>query len=174
MFIYFHFQICSMKLQTQKEQPSIHNDRMSYKKLVLMIAASFISMYILMYAMVDKFSNVVPNVNQFFMAGLMTMPMLLIELIIMGGMYGNKKLNIILIISGLAAGIIFYACIREQTGVRDRQFLRSMIPHHAAAVLMVKKAALQDPEIRALAKQIITSQQAEIQQMKAKLDALKK
>lgn len=49
-----------------------------------------------------------------------------------------------------------------------------MIPHHAAAVLMVKKASLKDPEIRALANQIITSQEAEIQQMKAKLEALKK
>ena len=152
----------------------MHERGMSYKKLLLMIVASFLSMYILMYAMVDKLPNAVPNINQFYMAGLMTMPMILIELIIMGGMYGNKKLNMALIIIGLVAGIIFYACIRVQAGVRDRQFLRSMIPHHAAAVLMVEKAALQDPEIKTLANQIITSQQAEIQQMKAKLEALKK
>ncbi|HVU96831.1 MAG TPA: DUF305 domain-containing protein [Puia sp.] len=163
-----------MNIQAQKEKHIMYKNGMPYKKLLLMIVTSFIFMYILMYAMVDKFSNVVPNVNQFYMAGLMTMPMLLIELIIMGGMYGNKKLNTGLIIAGLIGGFFFYVCIRQQAGVTDKPFLRSMIPHHAAAVLMVKKASLKDPEIRALANQIITSQEAEIQQMKAKLEALKK
>lgn len=79
----------------------------------------------------------------------LTMPTPLIELIIMGGMYGNKKLNIALIINGLVAGIIFQACIREQGGVRDRQFLRSIILHHAAAVLMVEKASLRDSGVKA-------------------------
>ncbi len=49
-----------------------------------------------------------------------------------------------------------------------------MIPHHAAAVLMVEKASLTDPEIKELANKIITSQQAEIQQMKGKLKELDK
>ena len=40
-----------------------------------MAVLSFISMYILMYAMADSFANVIPNINQFYMAGLMTMPM---------------------------------------------------------------------------------------------------
>jgi hypothetical protein len=40
-------------------------------------ALSFISMYVLMYAMVDRFANVYPNFNQFYMAGLMTAPMVL-------------------------------------------------------------------------------------------------
>lgn len=34
-----------------------------------------------------------------------------------------------------------------QVAVSDKQFLKSMIPHHAAAVLMVKEAKLTDPEI---------------------------
>ncbi|GEP98536.1 hypothetical protein CCY01nite_47960 [Chitinophaga cymbidii] len=127
-----------------------------------------------MYAMVDTFSNVIPNVNQFYMAGLMTSPMLIIELIIMRSMYMNKKLNVLLMATGSLTLVIFFLLIRQQAAVSDRQFLRSMIPHHAAAILMAKEAAVTDPEIQELCRNIITSQQAEIDQMKAKLKELKR
>ena len=54
-------------------------------------------MYILMYAMVNSLENVYPNINQFYMASLMTMPMIIIEFAFMGKMYRNKRLNAILI-----------------------------------------------------------------------------
>jgi hypothetical protein len=145
-----------------------------YKKLAIMIVVSFIAMYILMYSMVDVFANVIPNINQFYMAGLMTMPMLIIELLVMGSMYGNKKLNISLIVTGFIALILFFAGIRQQAAVGDKEFLKSMIPHHAAAILMGKESSVTDPEIKELIKNIITSQQAEIDQMKAKLKELDK
>jgi hypothetical protein len=50
-----------------------------YVHLVIMIALSFISMYVLMYAMVNRFANVYSNLNQFYMAGLMTAPIVVIE-----------------------------------------------------------------------------------------------
>ena len=151
-----------------------YNGNKMYNKLALMMVLSFIVMYILMYTMVDNLSNVFPNVNQFYMAGLMTMAMIVLELAIMGGMYAKKKLNIILIIVGCFIAAGFYFGIRMQTGVSDRQFLRSMIPHHAAAILMVENASLTDPEIKKLAQDIITAQEAEITQMKAKLNQMKK
>jgi hypothetical protein len=43
-----------------------------YVQLAIMTALSFISMYVLMYAMVNRFANVYSNLNQFYMAGLMT------------------------------------------------------------------------------------------------------
>ena len=143
-----------------------------YKKLIIMAVLSFISMYILMYSMADEFSNVYPNINQFYMAGLMTMPMIIIEIILMGSMFMNKKLNAIIVgLSGVAL-IIFYLCIRVQAGVTDKQFLKGMIPHHAAAILMSTKAPSQDPEIKKLQEDIISSQQREIMEMKAKLKEL--
>ena len=45
-----------------------------------MTALMFVAMFGLMYAMVDRFDNVFPNLNQLYMASLMTAPMLLIEL----------------------------------------------------------------------------------------------
>ena len=163
-----------MEMKHQEHQQSKKMGAAMYKKLAIMIVLSFVAMYIFMYAMVDKLDNVIPNINQFYMAGLMTMPMLIIELIVMGKMYIKKKLNIMLLVAGFAGSLIFFLCIHQQAGVRDKQFLKSMIPHHAAAVLMVEKANLTDPEIKELAKNIINSQQAEIAQMKAKLKELEK
>ena len=65
--------------------------------------------------------------------------------------------------------IAFFVCIRQQAGVSDRQFLKSMIPHHSAAILMCRTADLRDPEIKQLCEDIIAGQQAEIDQMNAKL-----
>jgi uncharacterized protein (DUF305 family) len=126
-------------------------------------------MYALMYAMVDRFANVIPNINQFYMAGLMTMPMIIFEVVLMGSMYMNKKLNTVIIAIGTVALVAFFLFIRQQSFVSDRQFLKSMIPHHASAILMCENADLQDLEIRELCASIVSSQQQEIDWMKAKL-----
>ena len=145
------------------------DEREHYKKLMVMVVLSFMSMYMLMYAMVNTFANVIPNVNQFYMAGLMTVPMIFIEMALMGSMYMDKKLNTIIIGVSSILLIAFFVFIRQQSAVSDKQFLKSMIPHHASAILMCEKANLQDPEIKDLCQSIISGQQAEIDQMKAKL-----
>lgn len=139
-----------------------------------MAILSFISMYALMYTMVDKFANVIPNINQFYMAGLMTMPMIIFEVVLMGSMYMNKKLNTLIIAIGTLALIAFFLFIRQQSFVSDRQFLKSMIPHHASAILMCENTDLQDLELKELCVSIVSSQQQEIDQMKAKLEDLGK
>jgi uncharacterized protein (DUF305 family) len=143
-----------------------------YLRLLLMVVLSFVSMYVLMYAMVNAFANVYPNINQFYMAGLMTSPMIIIELLLMGAMYHNKKLNLAIIALSLIALVSFWFLIRQQTAVSDRQFLKSMIPHHAGAILMCEEAAITDAEIKQLCGEIIRSQEEEIRQMKEKLNQL--
>jgi uncharacterized protein (DUF305 family) len=161
----------SMGMRRMEKMKSNSN---SYRKLFIMLILSFISMYILMYSMVNSIKSVYPNINQFYMAGLMTMPMMIIELGLMGKMYMNKKLNAFLISISSVALIAFFLLIQYQTGVSDRQFLRGMIPHHAAAILMSEQSKTQDPEIKKLQQEIITSQQREIAEMKAILKRLKK
>ena len=58
---------------------------------------------------------------------------------------------------------------REQINVGDKQFVKGMIPHHAAAVLMSEKAKLTDPELIELQKNILETQAKEIEFMKRKL-----
>lgn len=149
-------------------------DKQMYYRFGAMIFLSFIAMYILMYAMVNSLPNVFNSFNQFYMAGLMTSPMLVLELILMGMMYPNKKLNTILIGVGVILGITFWLLVRYQVGIDDKQFVRSMIPHHGGAVLMCKNANLQDQELKTFCQNIIAGQNGEIEQMKKIMERLEK
>lgn len=146
--------------------------RMHYKSLAWMAALSFISMFVLMYAMVDAFSDVYANSNQLYMAALMTAPMVLIELAVMRAMYTDKRLNTIILSVAAVVLVAALVMIRQQIGVGDRQFVRAMIPHHGAAVLMCKQAPISDQEIQNLCRNIVTNQESEIVQMKKILDRL--
>lgn len=139
---------------------------MHWNSLLLMGAIHFVLMYALMYAMVDRFANVFMNLNQVYMAGIMTAPMLILEVALMGSMYANKRALAILAGASLLVFTLFFFFIRQQTAIGDREFLQSMIPHHAGAVLMCTRAPIADPEVLELCEQIIASQQAEIDQMK--------
>lgn len=108
------------------------------------------------------------------MAGLMTAPMVLLELWFMRSMYHNKKLN-----RGVAGAAIlvltgFWLLVRQQAAIGDQQFLRSMNPHHAGAILMCQEADIEDAEIVRLCGNIASGQQAEIVQMKGILARLGK
>ncbi|MBY0544546.1 MAG: DUF305 domain-containing protein [Gammaproteobacteria bacterium] len=144
----------------------------SYVRLLIMTVLGFVAMYTLMYAMVNTFANVYASFNQFYMAGLMTAPMVLLELVLMGAMYHNKKWNTLIIGFSVIALIAFFVLVRQQTAISDEQFLRSMIPHHAGAILMCEKASIQDPEIVKLCQGILAGQQSEVDFMKAKLSEL--
>jgi uncharacterized protein (DUF305 family) len=140
-----------------------------YGRLAMMIVVSFVAMYVLMYAMVDSISNVFNNINQIYMAGLMAAAMTIIELVFMGAMYHKKNWNIAIVAASLVALVGFWMGIRQQLGVADSQFMRSMIPHHAAAILMCQQASITDPDVKQLCGDIVSSQQREIDLMKAKL-----
>ena len=155
-----------MKQHAMKGHGSGHNP---YLRLAAMAAMSFVAMFGLMYAMVDRFANVLPNLNQVYMAGLMTAPMVGIEILVMWSMYPNPKVNIAVLAASAALLGAFWVAIRAQAGITDRQFLKSMIPHHGGAILMCQETTLSDPAIERLCKAIISSQQREIDFMKAKL-----
>ena len=139
-----------------------------------MAVLSFISMYVFMYAMVDTFANVYSNLNQFYMAGLMTAPMVIIEILLMSAMYTNARANFVIVAVTVLALGGFFVMIRQQAAITDAQFLKSMIPHHAGAILMCENAPIKDIELKALCKTIISSQRSEINQMKEKLSKLEK
>ena len=155
-----------------RSAPGEHQGHNMYRRFAVMIAISFVAMYVLMYAMVNAFGNVYNSLNQAYMAGLMAASMVIIELAVMWGMYKNRKLNFALMIGGAAALLLCWMGIRRQVAIGDAQFLRSMIPHHAGAILMCQQAPIGDPRIVALCNRpngIIESQQAEITQMKEML-----
>lgn len=148
--------------------------RSNYRRLLAMTVLSFVAMYGLMYAMVDSFPNVFNSLNQVYMAGLMTGAMVLIELALMRSMYPHKHLNLVLLGAGTLVLAGCWFGIRSQAGIGDKQFLRSMIPHHAGALLMCEQADIKDPEIKKLCETIKRGQQSEIEFMKRKLQTLQR
>lgn len=140
-----------------------------YGRLGAMTALSFVSMYILMYAMADSIGDVFNSTNQVYMAGLMTAPMVILELLLMNSMYQDKTKNLIILVVAAAALLAFFSAIRFQAAIGDNQFLRSMIPHHSGAILMCREAKISDPQLKQLCSEIIESQRREIVQMKALL-----
>jgi len=161
-----------MEMQKKHSEMKMNGNR--YRRLLIMAILSFISMYILMYAMVNVFGNVFNSFNQFYMAGLMTAPMIVIELLLMGAMYNDRSKNAVIIAASVILGVLFFVFIRQQTAITDTQFLRSMIPHHAGAILMCEQSPISDAEINELCQSIITSQQSEIDQMKEILERLQR
>jgi hypothetical protein len=144
-----------------------------YVRLLVMIFLSFLAMFGLMYAMVNVFDNVYANLNQLYMAGLMAAAMVIIELLVMSGMYPDKRRNAVILGASVVALIGFWLLTRQQTAISDAQFLKSMIPHHAGAILMCDRAPIQDAEIKRLCEEIVSRQKREIAQMKAKLRDLR-
>ena len=155
---------------THKSEENNSNHSLAmYKRFAVMAVAMFVAMYFIMYAMIDGLQNLIPNINNLYMTLLMVSAMLVIEIWIMKGMYQNKKINRVIITFSLAIGVFSWFGIREQINVGDKQFVKGMIPHHAAAVLMSEKAKLTDPELIELQKNILETQAKEIELMKRKL-----
>ena len=152
-----------------EEGSMAHTSRGHYGRLLMMVVLSFIAMYVLMYAMVNVTANVYMSFNQVYMALLMTAAMVIIELAVMKSMYESRSRNAVILLGAVAALLGSWVFIRRQVAISDSQFLRSMIPHHAGAILMCEQASIRAADIRDLCAGIVTSQQAEIAEMKLKL-----
>lgn len=140
-----------------------------YVALFIMLIFHFIIMFGVMYTMVDKWDNVVINLNQFYMTMMMVLPMAVGMILFMSSMYANKRLNLIIHLTSTILFFVFFYFMRNQTFVGDKQFLKSMIPHHSGAILMCEKAKLTDPKIKRFCEDIIKAQKAEIATMKEML-----
>jgi uncharacterized protein (DUF305 family) len=141
--------------------------RKHYTQLGANLVLSLVIMYLAMFAMIDRWVDFFNNFNMLYMALLMWAPMAIVMLLTMRGMYPNKALNLALHAGFALVFILSWFGIRDQALVGDRQFVRSMIPHHSGAVLMCTKAKVRDPEIVDLCRGIVSSQTSEIAQMKA-------
>ena len=150
--------------------PSAH----PYRKLFVELALDFVIMFFVMYAMIASAEHLYFNIGNVYMTLMMVAPMMALMIFFMGKMYPSPPANRMLI--GLAALIfaVGWFGMREQLGVGDGQFLRSMIPHHSGAILMCEKAKLSDPETVRLCQNIIAAQEREIAQMQTILTRIER
>lgn len=139
----------------------------NYKNLFLESIIHFLIMFTVMYTMVDTLDDIYININNIYMTGMMISPMIILMIVTMKSMYPNKKLNLLICFFSLLLFISFYAFERNQSFVGDKQFIRSMIPHHSGAILMCNKSQIMDSELRILCEKISAGQRKEIDQMKS-------
>lgn len=142
-----------------------------YTHFILLMGIHFVVMFAVMYTMVDTFADVFLNLNQVYMTGMMVAPMAVLMIMHMK-MNRDKTKNTAIYVGSVILFVALFAFMRQQTFIGDRQFVRSMIPHHSGAVLMCEEASLTDPEIKDLCSKIIEGQKAEIEQMKRILSRL--
>lgn len=137
-----------------------------YKSLAAVVGIHFFVMFALTYVGVFRFNDIFLNLNRFYMAIIMVAPMVILMLLFMAHMFENKRLNLALYAMSGAVLVGTFFAIRSQAFVEDQQFLRSMIPHHSIAIKTCERANISDQEIKELCKQIVESQEEEINQMR--------
>lgn len=157
---------------THNQAAGQHKGASPYRMLAVNLALSLAVMYFAMFTMIWSLGEFFQNINFLYMALVMWAPMAIVMLATMSSMYPNRMLNRMLYGAFAAVLVLSFLGIRQQSLVGDRQFLRSMIPHHSGAILMCGKAKISDPEIAALCGNIVESQKQEITQMKRILDRL--
>lgn len=140
--------------------------RKNYTMLGVSAIGMLILMYLIMFVMIYSLREFIQNINFFYMAIMMATPMIVMMPMMMGSMYPNRKLNLLIYAASAALFVLAFIAIRAQFAVGDEQFLRSMIPHHSGAILMCEESNLKNPEIISLCGEIVSSQKREIQQMK--------
>ena len=156
------------------EQTMTSQHKGNYGKFLLMLAASFVAMYITMYLNTYKIDHVYFSMTRFYMSCLGIATMAIIMLLFMWKMYKNKKKNMGIIIGSIALFISALFLVRSQKPIGDLLWLRAMIPHHSIAILTSSRADIKDPEVKRLANQIIEAQKKEIEEMKAMIIRLEK
>jgi uncharacterized protein (DUF305 family) len=144
----------------------------NYIRLVAVLSVNAVLMYFVTFANVWEVRHLQLNLNRIYMALMMTAPMGIVMMLGMPSMFENRGRNA-LFLGGFA--ILFgltFLFVRQQAGVGNAQFLRSMIPHHSSAILMCERSGVTDLEIRALCDEIVRAQEEEIARMEAILRRL--
>jgi uncharacterized protein (DUF305 family) len=161
--------------QHQGQHDGNHKMPKHYMMLGVMFAVMLILMYVIMFAMIWNGAQFVQNINFFYMAILMATPMIVMMPLMMRSMYTNRTWNLVVYVASVVVFVLAFVAIRDQTLVGDKQFVRSMIPHHSGAILMCNRSSLRDAEVRDLCFKpdgIVNSQEREIEQMEAILERL--
>lgn len=139
----------------------------NYTKFILMLAASFIAMYVTMYLNTYKIDHVYFSLTRFYMSCLGIACMAVIMWFFMRKMYQNKKKNIAVLLGSLVLFVGSLGLVRAQSPIiGDILWMKAMIPHHSIAILTSERADIRDPEVRKLADGIIKAQKKEIAEMK--------
>lgn len=145
----------------------------NYKTFFLMLACSFVAMYITMYLNTYAIDHVYFSLTRFYMTCLGISTMAVIMWFFMRNMYKNKKKNIAILAGSFMLFVAALSLVRVQKPIiGDILWMKAMIPHHSIAILTSERADIKDPEVKQLAEDIIEAQRKEIEDMKTMIKRL--
>ena len=135
--------------------------------MFFMFVGSFIVQYFIMPPiMVNKLTYITNNIGKAYLATIMGLFMVLIEVMMHDHQYHILSVNWYAILFALLAMFIYL--YRNQVAIDDKQYLEGMIEHHSMALFtseeILKKT--NDYNIAKLAKNIIQTQTDEIRDMR--------
>jgi len=133
--------------------------------IMVIIGMLFNPMNILAY----RFTDLYPSLTLFYGGLLMASNMIWAHEIVHYLSMGH--FNVLIFSIGIILSISVSILLRQQLLVDDKQWLRRMIPHHSTALTTTHNIynRTNDPKIKDLAKEIIDTQEKEIQLMKSML-----
>ena len=134
--------------------------------MLFMFIGSFIVQYLIMPPiMVNNISYITNNIGKAYLATIMGLFMVLIEVMMHDHQYNILSINWYTILLALLA--LFTYLYRKQIAINDKQYLEGMIEHHSMAVFqseqILKKTDNYD--VAKLAKNIIQTQNDELRYM---------
>ena len=135
--------------------------------MTIMFIGSFIIQYYLMSPiMVSNRIYITNNIGKAYIATIMGLFMVLLEVMMHDHQYHVFSMNFYIILAALLA--LFVYLYRKQVAINDTQYLEGMIEHHSMALLtseqVLKKTDNYD--VAKLAKNIIQQQEDEIREMR--------
>jgi len=135
--------------------------------MFVMFVGSFIIQYFLMPPiMISNKEYITNNIGKVYMATIMGLSMVLLEIMMHDNQYGVLSINWYIILFFLI--VIFIYLYRKQIAIDDKQYLEGMIEHHSMALFtseeILKKT--DNYNVAKLAKNIIQTQKDEIREMK--------
>ncbi len=138
--------------------------------IFFMFIGSFIVQYLIMSViMTNNISNITISLGKAYLATIMGLFMVLIEIIMHDMQYNSFNLQYYSIFGGLL--LLFIYLYRVQYAIKDQQYLEEMIEHHSMALLtsnqILKKT--DSYNVSKLAKNIVQTQKDEIMEMKGLL-----
>ena len=145
----------------------------NYKTFFIMLACSFVAMYVTMYLNTYSLDHVFFSLTRFYMVCLGIATMAVIMWFFMRKMYNDKKKNIVILVGSVVLFVGALGLVRVQAPiVGDVLWMKAMIPHHSIAILTSERADIKDPEVKKLAEDIIKAQKKEIEEMKKMIERL--
>ena len=139
--------------------------------ILIMFVGSFIIQYFLMPPiMVSENTYITNNIGKVYMAVIMGLFMVLLEIMMHDHEHNMLSLNLYAIFIVILA--LFVYLYRKQVAIDDKQYLEGMIEHHSMGIFtseeLLKKT--DNYEVAKIAKNIIQTQNDELRAMRELID----